>query len=182
MEFELLETERLFLRKLTPEVYDYIYSNYTDEECMLHLGLSSHEELEKEKERYEKGLSAYDRTFVIFQLVIKESQEIIGMTGFVRFYPDHSRAELGYAMSKEEHKNKGYMFEATERIVQYGFESMNLNRMEALSGSNNIPSLKIIDKLGFKKEGHLKEHYCRGGIVEDSLIFALLKSEKRASN
>lgn len=178
MEFEWIETERLLLRKLTPEVYDYIYANFQDEELKTHLGLSTAEELEKDRKRYEGGLSAYDRSFIIFQMLLKESKEIIGMTGFVRYYPDHSRAELGYGMNKEEHKQKGYMTEATKRVVEYGFKELQLNRMEALAGPNNLPSIKIIEKLGFKKEGHLKQHYVRDGVAEDSLIYALLKSER----
>lgn len=175
MEFETLETERLVLRKLTPEVYDFIYSNYSNEEYMKHLGLKNEEELTADKERYEKGLTAYDRTFLIFQLILKESQEVIGITGFVRYYPTHIRAELGYALFDDQHKNQGLMFEATKPMINYGFDHMGLNRIEALVGPNNLPSIRILEKLNFEQEGLLKQHYNRDGVAEDSLVYALLR-------
>lgn len=177
MKFEFLETPRLLLRKMTPAEYEYIYSNYSHQDCMDFLGLSTQEELDAEKERYKKGLSAYDRTFVIFHMLLKESQQLIGLTGFVRYYPAHHRAELGYSILREEFKNKGYMSEACETMLNYGFNELGLNRIEAMVGPSNLPSLKIIEKLNFKKEGQLKQHYYRNGSAEDSLIYALLKSE-----
>ena len=177
MEFELLETERLLLRKLSPEVYDYISKNYSEEEYMAHLGLKTQAELQIDKERYEKGLSAYDRTFAIFQLIKKDNDEVIGITGFVRHYPSHLRAELGYFINEDQDKNKGFMTEATIPMIDYGFEQMQLNRIEAMVGPTNIPSLKLLEKLNFKKEGILKHHYIKDGKAEDSVVYALLREE-----
>ncbi len=177
MNFETLETERLLLRKLTPAVYDFIYANCTDEECMLHLGLKNIEQLKDAKERHSKGLEAHDRTFVIFQLIEKGSGEIIGDTGFVRYYPAHFRAELGYSLIGEEHKRKGYMSEANKTVVDYGFKVLNLIRLEAYTGINNVPSIKLLQNLGFEKEGVMKKHFHRNGISEDSIIFSLLAKD-----
>ncbi|MBL4708524.1 MAG: GNAT family N-acetyltransferase [Flavobacteriales bacterium] len=175
MDFEILDTPRLLLRKLTPEVYDYLYTNYSDEECINHLGLHNHQELVTEKEKHQKGLSAYDRTFLVFQMIEKSSNQVIGMCGFVRHYPSHFRAEFGYALSVETTKRKGYMSEVAPSIIQYGFGKMKLIRIEAMVGSNNIASLKIIDRLGFEKEGCMRQHYHKDGVMEDSLIFSLIK-------
>lgn len=174
MNFETIETERLLLRKVTPEVYDFIYQQYSDDECIAFLGLSSTEELALEKDKHRKGLSAYDRTFLYFQLIHKTSNELMGMCGFVRHYPAHQRAEFGYSLFHDRHKNKGYMSEATAPIMEYGFQKMKLHRVEAMVGSNNEPSLKIIKKLGFTWEGLMKAHYLRDGIFEDSEVFGLL--------
>ena len=92
----------------------------------------------------------------------------------MRHYPDHFRAEFGYWLFSEEVKNKGYMSEVAQPIITYGFEKMNLHRIEAMVGPYNIASLKIIEKLGFSKEGLMKAHYLRDGIFEDSLVFALI--------
>ena len=54
---------------------------------------------------------------------------------------------------------------------------MNLNRMEALVGPNNIASIKVIEKNGFVKEGIMRGHYKVGDGYEDSLIYSVLKSE-----
>ena len=78
MIFETAETNRLILRKVTPETYDFIYKAYSDDECIAFLGLSSTDELTIEKEKYAKGISAYDRTFLYFQLMnIKDSYNLL---------------------------------------------------------------------------------------------------------
>lgn len=177
MEFETIETTRLILRKMTPNVYKFIYENYTNSQCIHFLGLHSEEELAVEKENFKNGLSSYDKTFLYFQLIEKTSMKVIGMCGFVRHYPAHFRAEFGYALNKDEFKNKGYMSEVGAIIIDYGFQKMNLNRIEAMVGSENTPSLKIIGKLGFTKEGVMKQHYLRNNIFEDSVIFSLLQKD-----
>ncbi len=178
MEFQTIETPRLILRKLTPEVYDFLYANYSDQEIISHLGLRSSEELDIEKEKHKKGLSAYDRTILIFQLIEKKSNTVMGMCGFVRYYPTHFRAEFGYSLNEEAFKNKGYMSEAAPFIIEYGFQQMNLTRIEAMVGPTNIPSLKIIEKLGFEREGLMKKHFLRNGVFENSVVFALFKKKE----
>jgi ribosomal-protein-alanine N-acetyltransferase len=69
------------------------------------------------------------------------------------------------------------MTEAVKPILQYGFEQMNLNRIEACTGPENVASIKILQKFGFKQEGYLRQHYYGKDQIYDSLIFSLLKAE-----
>ncbi len=177
MEFEILNTERLLLRKITPEGFSYIFDNYPDEEIKNQLGITTGEELLKEKEKNRGGYKTYDRSVLHFKLVLKETNEVIGGCGYHNWYFNHRRAELGYALTKEAHKKKGYMSEAVSTVLDYGFNFMNLNRIEACIGPENIASLSLIGKFGFTKEGHLKQHFIRDGNIEDSIIFSLLKEE-----
>ena len=177
MEFEKLVTDRLILRILSPEVYDFIYQNLSEEEQMNFLGLSSKEELATEKNKYSQGLSMFNKSFRGFQLIDKASNKIIGWCSFHIWYTEHNRAEIGYNISEESFKQKGLMSEALEKILEYGFTTMNLHRVEALVATYNIPSLKLLDKNNFKKEGVLREHYFENDRMEDSAIYSLLKSE-----
>ena len=54
---------------------------------------------------------------------------------------------------------------------------MGLERIEAFVGPNNTPSIKLLNRMNFKKEGLLKHHYFQNNIMDDSIVFALLKSE-----
>ncbi len=72
-------------------------------------------------------------------------------------------------------EGKGYTSEATITLIKYGFTKLNLNRIEAIIAPENTASLKIIEKLGMQKEGHLKQHYMSSGAAEDSIIFGILK-------
>ena len=110
-------------------------------------------------------------------MVYKGTGEIIGGCGFHNWLTEHRKAELGYALTKDEYKGKGLMTEALENVIAYGFGKMNLNRIEACIGPENIPSLKLVKKFGFKEEGYLRQHYFKDNVLQDSIIFSLLKEE-----
>jgi ribosomal-protein-alanine N-acetyltransferase len=177
MEFETLNTERLILKKLTPEVFTHLFENYSDAEIKALLGLTTDAEFLKEKEKCIGGYTTYDRSIVAFLLVLKENDKPIGRCGFHNWYKDHRKAEVGYALYHEEDKRKGYMNEALTAILHYGFDTLNLNRIEACTSPTNIASQNLIKKHGFTQEGYLRQHYVREGEIHDSLIFSLLRTE-----
>lgn len=69
------------------------------------------------------------------------------------------------------------MKEAVEKVLEFGFKKMQLNRIEALIDENNTPSKKLLDYFGFSREGNLRGHYLVDGIFEDSVLYSLLRSE-----
>ena len=169
---EELTTDRLILRKLTQETFDLLYKNLTEAEQMEFLGLKSMVEWRQEKAKYVLGLSTYNKKFVNFHLIEKNNGTIIGWCGFHTWYTDHNRAEVGYKLD-EDYRGQGLMSEVLPVILNYGFKEMKLHRIEALVGPDNIPSLKLVEKFNFTKEGHLKQHYLRNNKYEDSLVYAL---------
>ena len=177
MEFEKLETERLILRKLTQSSYDYIFKELNDSEIILFLGLKSTEELTQEKAKYTEGLSTCNRHFLNFQLIEKKANAIIGACGFHAWSIDHKRAEIGYGIFEDTNKKQGFMTEAIIPIIQYGFNEMNLVRIEAFLGTKNPASKGLLEKLNFTKEGLLRQHYCQNNVMEDSLVYGLLKTD-----
>jgi len=80
-------------------------------------------------------------------------------------------------LNQDKYKGRGYMKEAMLPILNYGFESMSLQRIEALISPDNEPSLKLIKRFGFTQEGYLREHYMNDNKLDDSIIFSLLKRE-----
>jgi ribosomal-protein-alanine N-acetyltransferase len=177
MNFEIIKTDRLILRRLSPNDFEYIFENYSEVEIKKLLGHNSDEEFLKEKAKYEKGYTTYNRSFEYFQILDTVSMCIIGGCGFHNWYFDHRRAELGYSITNENFKRKGIMSEALKAIIDYGFNKMNLHRIEALVGSENIASQKLVGKYNFIKEGVLRQHYFIDGKFEDSVVFSKLKSD-----
>lgn len=173
----VIETDRLYLKELTPELYDYMFENWSDQEIMAYLGNPSEADFELEKQKYIKGLTSFYLSFKSFAMVEKESNRIIGRIGYHTWKAAHERAEIGYGLYYEEAKQKGYMKEAMKAILIHGFEHMKLNRVEAFVSPLNIPSIKLIDHYGFTKEGLLRQHYGKNGVTEDSAVYGLLKSE-----
>ncbi|MFK7971371.1 MAG: GNAT family N-acetyltransferase [Bacteroidia bacterium] len=177
MKFEEIITDRTILRKLTQESFDYIYSDMSQDEQLAMLGITSVEALLKEKEKYKAGLSTHNKKFLYHQLIDKKTNKIIGWCGFHTWYTDHNRAEIGYGLYDDDYKRKGIMSEAIAIIINYGFNNMNLERIEAFVSPSNTPSIKLLQRMKFKQEGLLKHHYFDGDKMDDSLVFALLKSE-----
>ena len=70
---EILETQRLRLRKLTPLVMEQVFTTMDDNSIIDFLGLADFESLEKEKEKYQKGLQTYNRSFINFQVIDKDN-------------------------------------------------------------------------------------------------------------
>jgi ribosomal-protein-alanine N-acetyltransferase len=172
-----METERLWLRELCPEILENLFSTATDEEIIDFLGLRSLKELEVEKEKMKKGVVTFNRSFKNFQLIDRATNKIIGNCGFHTWMLQHNRAEIGYSLFDDQWKGKGFMTEAFQAIINFGFEEMKLHRIEALIGANNTPSLKLVKRMGFIEEGTLREHYLIDNVYEDSLVFSLLKNE-----
>lgn len=177
MIFETIETERLILQKLDPETMNRIFEIKNDDEIKKTLGLTTDQDFAYQKKIHQKGYESYNRSMLNFQIVEKESSQIIGNCGFHTWNPQHHRAEIGYALNADEFKNKGFMKETLEKVIEFGFQDMNLNRIEALIGENNAPSRKLLDHFGFIYEGILRGHYLVDETFEDSLQFSLLKSE-----
>lgn len=176
MTFDFIQTPRFTLRMVTPQVYNHAMENFSDDELMAFFGLDEHG-LEKQKSRQAGGLTTFNKSFLNFYPIDKSSGKVIGWCGYHTWYTNHNRAEVGYHLNADEHKRKGYMTEILDAVLRYGFDVMHLHRVEALTATYNIASIKTLEKFGFTHEGTLREHYFVDGIPEDSLLYSLLKSE-----
>lgn len=124
--------------------------------------------IEKCKEKFEKKTGA---DFGIFY-----DDSLIGSMGFHTIDPTNSWAEIGYWIDKD-HEGKGIMTECVKAIIKYGFEDLNLHRIQIVCDSLNFKSRALPEKLGFSLEGVLKEKTKSGESFSDELIFGLLKNE-----
>jgi len=177
MNFDTLETPRLVLSGISPEQMTYIFENLPKDDIKRILGHRSERDYEKEASKHQNGYSSYNRRFKLFLLTDKASNTIIGRCGIHNWNIEHRRAEIGYVMEDEQYKRKGLMTEALEAILEFGFRNMNLNRIEALVGAGNVPSLRLMEKFNFTKEGLLRQHAYASDKFEDSVMFSKLYHE-----
>ena len=145
MNLQTLETERLLLKVLQLKDILHLFEHYSQQEVMSLYGLQTDKEYEQEKYKCENGFTTYRTDLVIFLLVEKATKTTIGRCSFHNYFPDHRRTEIGYAMANDMYKNKGYMREAIPRILDYGFNEMNLNRIEAFISPTNAASLRLVE-------------------------------------
>lgn len=176
-----IETQRLQLIGYSFQDMKSIFENFSKPEIMKILGHRDEEDFQKEEFKYKNGYAAYNRTFILFLLKDKTTESIIGRCGLHNWNEEHHRAEIGYNISDEGFKRKGLMSEAVSSVIDFGFHQLKLHRIEALVGSENIPSLKIIKNNHFTQEGVLRQHFYVDGKYEDSIVFSLLHNEFKPS-
>jgi ribosomal-protein-alanine N-acetyltransferase len=106
---------------------------------------------------------------------IKGQEKIIGTIGFKNLSKKH-RAIIGYDLQTE-YWNKGYITEALKAVVKFGFNHLEINRIEAEVMQGNVISEKVLEKLNFKKEGVLREWLYWNEKHYDMSMFSLLKKD-----
>lgn len=172
-----IETNRLILKGFSPQDMTIIFEKYSNVEIKKILGHRTEEEFQIEEFKQKNGYAAYNRSFVLFLLIEKITNNIIGRCGLHNWNLEHKRAEIGYNMADDNSKRKGLMTEAVSAVIDFGFIELKLHRIEAIVGNGNIPSLRIMAKYNFTKEGVMREHFFVGENYEDSFIFSKLQNE-----
>jgi ribosomal-protein-alanine N-acetyltransferase len=115
--------------------------------------------------------------FVLFMVDPLQDEAIIGriaLTGVMR--GAFLSAHLGYWID-EEHQRKGYMTEAVREVVRFAFEDLGLHRVQAAVMPHNVASLRVLEKLGFRKEGESPRYLQIAGRWADHVVFAVTAEE-----
>jgi RimJ/RimL family protein N-acetyltransferase len=102
----------------------------------------------------------------------------IGWCGLTRWNPDYRSASLGYCLD-DEAWGHGYATEAARALLLWAFDALDLNRVQAETDTRNVASARVLEKLGFVREGTLREDCVVNGEVSDSWVFGLIHREWR---
>ena len=111
-----------------------------------------------------------------FVAVLKSTGTAIGTCLLFRFEEGSARAELGYALGRA-HWGQGLMREALVALIDCSFRTMGLRRLEAEVDARNAASARLLNRLGFTKEGLLRQRWVTKGEVKDVEFYGLLQSE-----
>ena len=152
-----LRTSRLILRPMrTSDSYD-MYEYACREDVTEFLLWSPHPSVGFTREylacieaRYARG------EFFDWAITLADSGKMIGTVGFTKIYPSNNSAEIGYVLNPEYHK-MGIGYEAAKRIVDFGFDAMELHRIEARFMRGNTASKRLMEKLGMSLEGYSRD-------------------------
>lgn len=176
--FPILEINEFVLRQIrtsdTIELINYLndkdVNKYIPEESIPRTIEDAESEVKYMKEMFRCGYSIY------WVIAKKSDDKIIGSCGFNYWNQSHKRAEISYDLGKE-FWSKGIMSGTIKRILQFGFEEMQLNRIEATTTPCNLSSLKLLKKNGFEKEGVLRQHKILNGKFYDAVMLSLLNKQ-----
>lgn len=102
----------------------------------------------------------------------------IGWCGVTRWNPEYRSASLGYCLDGAAWGH-GYATEAARAMLQWAFDTLHLNRVQAEADTRNAASARVLEKLGFVREGTLREDCIVNGEISDSWVYGLIRREWR---
>jgi RimJ/RimL family protein N-acetyltransferase len=105
----------------------------------------------------------------------------LGWCGLTRWNPDYRSAAMGYCLD-EGAWGHGYATEAAGALLDWAFDTLDLNRVQAETDTRNLASARVLEKLDFVREGTLREDCVVNGDVSDSWVYGLLRRERRRSS
>ena len=176
-QFPEITTDRLHLRLATPEDAEDMLRYLSDPEVMNHTGMEPFKTTEDvlDEIKWYHSLIKED-SGIRWGVTLKETGKMIGSCGFHNREPRHFRAEIGYELSRE-HWGKGLAGEALRAVVRYGFDHLRLERVEALIEPDNHPSIRLVEKNGFLREGLLRHYEYGRGRFDDLYMYSILKED-----
>lgn len=170
-----LTTERLLLRELqmsdAPDVFEYA----SNPEVTRYTSWSTHQTL-ADSERFLESVMVkyYTERPMEWGIVHRTTSKLIGTCGLINWEPNHARAEIGYVLARP-YWGMGYMTEAVQAVISFGFHAMLLNRIQATCMLENIASARVMEKVGMQYEGILHEYAFIREQYRDLKLYAIIK-------
>ena len=125
----------------------------------------------------EEGFDLHDlKAFKKYRFFIEANGEVCGSISLKEINLMMNSAEIGYQVNEDFH-GRGIMTAALRVLLDRIFEQTPLRRIMAFVHDQNIASCRVLEKLGFHKEGLLREHFIINGKPENEFLFAILKSD-----
>lgn len=177
-----ITTSRLALRALTADDVDDFFAVYSNVEVMRYWSTPPLPNKEAATDLINEIHEGFrNQQFLKWGIALRSNDKVIGSVTL--FHPDftHRRVELGYALGREFWR-QGYMKESLAALLKYAFDDLNFHRIEADVDPRNGASIGILERLGFQREGYLRERWHVNGEIQDAIFYGLLKPDWEARN
>lgn len=173
-----IETERLILRRFEFGDADSMLKNWiADEKIQSLYSEPVYSTKEQVNELLEKYISSYEKDdYYRWAIIDKNTYECIGQIAFFLVDNKNHFAEIEYCVGAL-YQCKGYATEATKAVIKYGFECINLHKVQICTKTINIPSKRVIEKCGFIYEGTLRDYFYMNDEYVGRLYFSMLREE-----
>ncbi|CAM3255744.1 GNAT family N-acetyltransferase [Vibrio neptunius] len=169
-----IETERLILKVLTEGDAKELFDIFSDHEVMKYWNTEPWSSIYKAKSFIASSTEAMKKNMdVTLGIYLKETGQLLGKIMLFNYHKESKRAEIGFGIIRT-FWGKGIVLEAGNALVDHAFNILHLRRIEAEIDPDNISSSKALERLGFVKEGYLRQRWEVNGVVSDSAIYGLL--------
>ena len=176
-----LETDRLVLRELNDDDWPAVLDYQSDPRYLRYYPWTERtpEDVREFVQAFVTQQSEKPRTRFQMAIVLKSNSQLIGNCGIRMGSADAHEADIGYELSPQ-HWGNGYATEAARAILHFGFTELGLHRIWSWCIADNLGSARVLEKLGMRPEGRLREKEHFKGRWWDTLLFAILDQEWRA--
>ena len=175
--FPTLETQRLRLRQMTPADVTALLQHFGNPEVVKFIEMQPIRTLEQANEwlKWMGGFFAA-KDGLRWGIIHQDDNVFIGSAGLHNWNREANYAEIGYDITAP-YQGAGYATEVARSLIEFGWKHMGLNRVEADVVQGNIGSMRVLQKLGFRQEGILRQRLLKGGKYYDVYLFGLLRAD-----
>jgi ribosomal-protein-alanine N-acetyltransferase len=175
--FPLIESERLLLRQHTPEDAADCFACYADPEVFRYSPLFEETTLESATHTLNRLLTWHQERFLLcWAIVLKANQCFMGKIQLEEWSDEDHRTAVGYRLGKQ-YWGKGYATEALRAVIAYLFEQTTVNRISTSAWSENIASIRVLEKAGMRFEGLARQRRLAKGAFRDVKFYAMLRED-----
>ncbi|WP_134385164.1 GNAT family N-acetyltransferase [Flavobacterium psychrophilum] len=176
LSFPCLKTKRLIFRQITPTDIQNIYKGLSNPKVIKYYGISF-DSLEATEEQmiWYRDLEQ-NETGIWWAICSLDNNVFYGAGGFNNLNKEHKKAEIGFWLLPE-FWGQGFMQEAFPLICDYGFNKLDLNRIEGFVDSENTNCKKAVERLNFKFEGTMRDCEIKEGKYLSVAIYSKLKND-----
>ncbi|MBK8138947.1 MAG: GNAT family N-acetyltransferase [Chloroflexi bacterium] len=177
LQFPTLNTNRLVLREVTErdaaDVFE-LRGDYQVTKLNFGVNYKSLDEAHFTIQRMREGFDVAQH--LRFGITLGTDDKVIGLVGFNYFSHADHRAAVGFDLQRR-FWGRGIMPEALTAVLDFGFNQIGLNRIEADCSIMNLASQRVLQKVGFVYEGRQRDQYYYDGTYFDLLLWSILKRE-----
>jgi RimJ/RimL family protein N-acetyltransferase len=175
-----LETPRLRLRWMTEADVPALFELFSHPEVTRYWSWPAYTEVAQAEKLLRNIHQCFaERSLFQWGFARREDNRVVGTCTLAELSGQHRRASLGYALNRA-YWGHGYGREAVSRVVEFGFTALELHRLEADVDPRNAGSIKVLEAVGFQREGYQRERYFLNGEKQDAVLYGLLRPEWRA--
>ncbi|HDX9671278.1 TPA: GNAT family N-acetyltransferase [Bacillus cereus] len=166
-----IEAERLLIRKFESKDWEAVHEYTSDSNVMKYIpeGVFTEEDT---RNFVNKNMGENAKNFPV---ILIDENILIGHIVFHKYFGEHTY-EIGWVFNPK-YFNKGYASEAAQATLKYGFKEMKLHRIIATCQPENIPSYRVMEKIGMMREGYFRKCIPHGNEWWDEYYYAILEEE-----
>ncbi|MBQ8568728.1 MAG: GNAT family N-acetyltransferase [Oscillospiraceae bacterium] len=175
---ETIETERLILRRFRYDDDDAMLKNFiADEKIQSLYSEPVYTTKDAVKGLLDKYIGSYEKDdYYRWAITEKNTDECIGQIAYFLVDSKNHFAEIEYCIGSE-FQRRGYATEAASAVIAYGFDRINLHKVQICTKTINAASKRVIEKCGLTYEGTLRDYFYMNGEYVGRLYFSILRSE-----